>query len=224
VGQVTNLLESMLGQEFNLVEFSSFLVDFDESHINLLKSLCFSLRFLDVSISSSVGTPCLEELLKSKSIAENLETLKLFHETEAEVNKIYLPRIKNLKSLELLGDPINSSVFKSLNSGCKNLTNINLSQIVNPLELMKEKFEHKNLISLSIEEGFLSKDILTKVASLFPKLKRVCLFLNDDNVGALFRDYKNLEEIIVLGTELTDLGIIGVNPKGRSCIGDAKSN
>lgn len=177
---------------------------------------------MDLSIDTTVKESCIEEFLASPNL-RNLENLKLFHETDDNLSKLVIPKLNCLKSLELMGDPISVSIFSNISKTCSNLRHLNLSQIVNPEEIERLKFVHGGLESISIEEGFLPKNCLSKLGKLFPKMKTVCLFLNDENISALFKDYQELEEIIVLGTELTDLGIIGVSLKGSSRIGNCKS-
>jgi hypothetical protein len=223
--QVNSLLESMIENPIQLKEFSSFLIDFESEHISMLQCLEWPLISIDLSISSSVETKAIENLLGSPGFRK-IETIKLFHETETELNEILLPSLPAVRSLELMGDPVGPSILSSIRSGCPNLKHLNLSQMLagtNGTQITGMKFVHKNLQSVSIEEGYLSKDELIKIAQLFPSLRRVCLFLNDDNIGALFKSYENLEEIIVLGTQLTDLGIIGINQSTRSFLGDCKS-
>jgi len=225
--QVNSLLESLLEFPLNLKEFSSFLIDFESSHLAILQTLQWPLVSLDISISSSVHKAEIETLLKSQSF-KKIETLKLFYETEVELNDIVLPFLPTLKSLELMGDPLlGISILQSIKSGCPNLNHLNLSQLIihdnDHEKLSSLNFKQNNLISLSIEEGYLSKSELLKLSKLFPNLKKVCLFLNDESIVAIYKSFVNLEELIVLGTELTDLGIIGISKTTRCFIGDCKS-
>lgn len=177
--------------------------------MHLLSCLNLPLTILDLSVGSSVSVKSIQEFLTSSNMAR-LQNLKLFHETEA-VNSVFVPELRHLKSLELMGDPVSANIFSNIHKSCGNLRHLNLSQIEDPEKILGLKFEHGSLLSLSVEEGFLPEATLSRLGRLFPRLKTLCAFLNDDNVSALFKDYKELEEIMVLGTELSDLGKIKQN-------------
>lgn len=228
VGQVTTLLESMLDNQVKLNEFSCFLVDMNEEHLQLLACLEMPLRILDISLASTVPSRSVEGLLMSKSCLM-LENLKIFKEADCgHKNYFSLPKLQYLKSLEFLGDPV-AKIFKSINMSCPNLNSLNLSE-VSCRDVMSQNFQHAQLNSLCIEECFFPTNVLAKLAETFPKLSKLCLFLNDDNIGTVFQKFGALEELTILGTEISDDGITGgrhheTKPdNNRAYIGDCKSN
>lgn len=225
--QVTSLLESMLEYQVKLEEFSCFLVDMNEEHLQLLACLEMPLKILDVSLSSNVTNHAVEGLLSSKSF-QNLETLKIFKEADCgHKNYFGLPVLKNLKSLEILGDPV-AKIFKCVQLSCPKLESLNLSEL-SCRDVMSQNFQHFQLKSLCIEECFFPTNVLTKLAETFPSLGKLCLFLNDENVGVVFQKFDKLEELTILGTEISDDGITGgrlhheENGSDRPFIGDCKS-
>lgn len=224
--QVTNLLESMLEHQVKLEEFSCFLVDMNEEHLQLLACLEMPLKFLDISLSSTVTNRAVEGLLSSTS-CKYLENLKLFKEADCgHKNYFGLPQLAFLKSLEILGDPV-SKIFKTVQSSCPNLESLNLSEL-SCRDVMTQNSQHFKLKSLCIEECFFPTNVLSKLADTFPCMTKLCLFLNDENVGVVFHKFEKLEELTVLGTEISDDGITGGRhhhevASERPYIGDCKS-
>ncbi|ODM99782.1 F-box/LRR-repeat protein 12 [Orchesella cincta] len=222
--QVTAVLESLLTNQIKLGEFSCFLVDMNNEHLQLLSCLEMPLKVLDISLASTVASSCVEEFLASKS-CQMLENLKIFKEADCgHKNYFGLPKIPSMKSLEILGDPV-ANIFQTINLSCPNLESLNLSE-VSCKDVMSQKYQHLKLKSLCIEECFFPTNVLTKLAETFPNLTKLCLFLNDENIGTIFQKFEQLEELTILGTEISDDGLTGGKHHGgrndRPYIGDCK--
>ncbi|CAL8143126.1 unnamed protein product [Orchesella dallaii] len=222
--QVTAVLDSLLANQIKLGEFSCFLVDMNNEHLQLLSCLEMPLKVLDISLASTVATSCVEDFLSSKS-CQMLENLKIFKEADCgHKNYFSLPKISSIKSLEILGDPV-ANIFQTINLSCPNLESLNLSE-VSCKDVMSQKIQHLTLKSLCIEECFFPTNVLSKLAENFPNLTKLCLFLNDDNIGTVFQKFEHLEELTILGTEISDDGLTGGKEHGggndRPYIGDCK--
>ncbi|CAG7717219.1 unnamed protein product [Allacma fusca] len=199
-----------------LSDFSCVLTDLHNSHLEMLFSISSNLTNIDLSLAESVDASLLTTLLGKYAVI--LKSIKLFRDSNIPLilfkGQDANYSFKSLVTLEIPCNMIASLDFLQLTPILKNfsLTQFGDGDVTFHNVLVRNsnpRLVFENLQSFSFEY-FLAPDCIQNVLKMFPNLKRLSTYLTDDTARAVFQDGLLLQELIVLGTQLSDEGITGV--------------
>jgi len=204
-----------------ITEWSSFLSNMTAEQMQSLQVLNLPLKSLDLSLmmESAVCAQTLASLLLS--YGQTLENLKVLIDHDTDEFDYALP-IENqniLMSRLIHMEWMTNAVPVNLLAICPNLKSLNVSEVNQNLfvkEIVKPRLKNpcgnkilENLTSFSLECEVLREENLLLIGKAFPNMKKLCLFLDDSKIRSIYKGFPNLEELFVLGNEVTDIGFAG---------------
>ena len=198
----------------NLSEFSCVLTDLHNSHLEILSQIDCNLRNLDISLAADIDANTIDSLLKKHS--RTLTNIKFFRDAEQPLTLFQLRScvFKNLSSIDIQCNIVDSLNFLQYLPAIKtvNLTQFGDSEVSFYNTIVRNsdpKLVFPSARNVSYEY-YLAPDSMERIIMMFPNLSQLSVYLIDETIRVVFRDAKNLNELVAFGTQLTDEGITGV--------------
>ena len=210
------MLQCIAENKIKVVDLSSFLTEFNTNQLNQLIETNLKFKNLDINFSPLVSWYQLHLLLKLSS--NTLENLKLFHGLGSGIpfEFPYEIRLTNLSTLELVCDMVESFDFLHLTPKLKSLVILQHGDMEEAgfshlIQNTSQEFKpHLNLTCLSMEHILTPECVSRLGRQIAPNLSKLSAHLNDDSLPSVFTDLIHLEELSILGTEVTDEGLTGI--------------